>query len=71
MLRFDVYRNPNPRATHALYIDVQSDLDLCPRARRRAGLRVDLTGKKRAAIGRLLAYAPALQAAGIQPASGL
>ena len=26
MPRFDVYRNPNPRATHALYLDVQSDL---------------------------------------------
>jgi hypothetical protein len=24
--RFDVYRNPNPRASHALYLDVQSDL---------------------------------------------
>lgn len=26
MSRFDVYRNPNPKATHALYLDVQSDL---------------------------------------------
>lgn len=26
MPRFDVYRNPNPRASHALYLDVQSDL---------------------------------------------
>ena len=26
MARFDVYRNPNPRAAHALYLDVQSDL---------------------------------------------
>lgn len=26
MPRFDLYRNPNPRATHALYLDVQSDL---------------------------------------------
>lgn len=26
MPRFDVYRNPNPRATHALLLDVQSDL---------------------------------------------
>ena len=26
MPRFDVYRNPNPRATHALFVDVQSDL---------------------------------------------
>lgn len=26
MPRFDVYRNPNPRATHALFLDVQSDL---------------------------------------------
>ena len=26
MPRFDVYRNPNPRASHALYLDVQSDV---------------------------------------------
>lgn len=26
MARFDLYRNPNPRATHALWLDVQSDL---------------------------------------------
>lgn len=26
MPRFDVFRNPNPRATHALFLDVQSDL---------------------------------------------
>ena len=26
MPRFDVYRNPNPRASHAHYLDVQSDL---------------------------------------------
>ncbi|MDW5443212.1 CcdB family protein [Polaromonas sp. SM01] len=26
MARFDVYRNPNPQASHALYLDVQSDL---------------------------------------------
>ena len=26
MARFDVYRNPNPLASHALYLDVQSDL---------------------------------------------
>ncbi|MBA3592467.1 MAG: CcdB family protein [Pseudomonadota bacterium] len=26
MARFDVYRNPNPRASHQLYVDVQSDL---------------------------------------------
>ena len=26
MARFDVYRNPNPRASHALLLDVQSDL---------------------------------------------
>ena len=26
MPRFDVYRNPNPRASHAFYLDVQSDL---------------------------------------------
>jgi hypothetical protein len=26
MPRFDVYRNPNPKAAHALYLDVQSDL---------------------------------------------
>ncbi len=26
MPRFDVYRNPNPRAAHGLYLDVQSDL---------------------------------------------
>ncbi len=26
MPRFDLYRNPNPRASHALYLDVQSDL---------------------------------------------
>jgi hypothetical protein len=24
--RFDIYRNPNPRAAHGLYLDVQSDL---------------------------------------------
>jgi hypothetical protein len=24
--RFDVYRNPNPRASHGLLLDVQSDL---------------------------------------------
>jgi hypothetical protein len=24
--RFDLYRNPNPRAVHGLYLDVQSDL---------------------------------------------
>ena len=26
MPRFDVYRNPNPQASHTLYLDVQSDL---------------------------------------------
>ena len=26
MPRFDIYRNPNPRASHALFLDVQSDL---------------------------------------------
>lgn len=26
MPRFDVYRNPNQRAAHGLYLDVQSDL---------------------------------------------
>ena len=26
MPRFDIYRNPNPRASHALLLDVQSDL---------------------------------------------
>lgn len=26
MPRFDLYRNPNPRAIHGLYLDVQSDL---------------------------------------------
>lgn len=26
MPRFDIYRNPNPRASHAYYLDVQSDL---------------------------------------------
>ena len=26
MARFDVYRNPNPRASHGLLLDVQSDL---------------------------------------------
>ncbi len=26
MARFDVYRNPNPQASHALFLDVQSDL---------------------------------------------
>ena len=26
MPRFDVFRNPNPRATHPLLLDVQSDL---------------------------------------------
>lgn len=26
MPRFDVFRNPNPRASHGLYLDVQSDL---------------------------------------------
>ena len=26
MPRFDIYRNPNPRAAHGLYLDVQSDL---------------------------------------------
>ena len=26
MPRFDLYRNPNPRATHGLLLDVQSDL---------------------------------------------
>lgn len=26
MPRFDLYRNPNPHASHALYLDVQSDL---------------------------------------------
>lgn len=26
MARFDVYRNPNPQASHELYLDVQSDL---------------------------------------------
>lgn len=25
MARFDVYANPNPRATHSHYLDVQSD----------------------------------------------
>ena len=28
MPRFDAYRNPNPRAQHGLYLDVQSDLVL-------------------------------------------
>lgn len=26
MPRFDVHRNPNPRGTHGLFLDVQSDL---------------------------------------------
>jgi len=26
MARFDIYRNPNPQASHPLYLDVQSDL---------------------------------------------
>ncbi|MFT4194443.1 CcdB family protein [Ottowia sp.] len=26
MARFDIFRNPNPRAAHTLYLDVQSDL---------------------------------------------
>ena len=26
MPRFDIYRNPNPRASHGFYLDVQSDL---------------------------------------------
>lgn len=26
MARFNLYRNPNPRASHALLLDVQSDL---------------------------------------------
>lgn len=26
MARFDIYRNPNPRASHQFYLDVQSDL---------------------------------------------
>ena len=26
MPRFDIYRNPNPRASHAHFLDVQSDL---------------------------------------------
>ncbi len=26
MPRFDIYRNPNQRAVHGLYLDVQSDL---------------------------------------------
>ena len=26
MARFDIYRNPNPQATHGLLLDVQSDL---------------------------------------------
>jgi CcdB protein len=26
MPRFDIYPNPNPRASHAYYLDVQSDL---------------------------------------------
>lgn len=26
MPRFDLYRNPNPRASHGLYLDLQSDL---------------------------------------------
>ena len=26
MARFDIYRNPNPRASHGYYLDVQSDL---------------------------------------------
>lgn len=26
MSRFDIYRSPDPRATHPLYLDVQSDL---------------------------------------------
>ena len=26
MPRFDIYPNPNPRASHAFYLDVQSDL---------------------------------------------
>ena len=30
MPRFDVYRNPNPRATHSLLLDVQSDLVRTP-----------------------------------------
>lgn len=28
MPRFDLYLNPNPRASHRLYLDVQSDLVL-------------------------------------------
>jgi hypothetical protein len=26
MARFDIFRNPNPQASHQLYLDVQSDL---------------------------------------------
>ena len=26
MPRFDIYKNPNPQATHAFYLDIQSDL---------------------------------------------
>jgi CcdB protein len=26
MPRFDIYRNPNPQASHPFYLDVQSDL---------------------------------------------
>ena len=26
MPRFDIYKNPNPKGTHAFYLDIQSDL---------------------------------------------
>ena len=26
MPRFDIYKNPNPKASHAFYLDIQSDL---------------------------------------------
>lgn len=26
MPRFDIYKNPNPKASHAYYLDIQSDL---------------------------------------------
>ena len=26
MPRFDIYKNPNPQASHAFYLDIQSDL---------------------------------------------
>lgn len=52
MPRFDVYRNPNPRASHGLYLDVQSDLVrtftrwCVPFLKAEAGLAV-LTGAQR------------------------